>query len=122
MLTAVGETRLTQGRLLGLLEALGFQEEVRVEAESLVQEALKTSEIEGERLSREQLRAPDDPGLVLRREPHRLRLVELRVLEGSQPQETVHRPAREELPVDVDEVEQEAKTLNGRQFYFLSSG
>ena len=52
VLTAVGETRLTQGRLLGLLEALGFQEEVCVEAEALVQEALKTSEIEGERLSR----------------------------------------------------------------------
>ncbi|MBI5444296.1 MAG: Fic family protein [Deltaproteobacteria bacterium] len=57
VLTAVAETRLAQGRLLGRLEALGFQEEARVEAEAVVQEALKTSEIEGERLSRDSVRS-----------------------------------------------------------------
>ena len=49
--------RHRQGRLLGRMEALGF--DVRAEAmlQTLTQNALKTSEIEGDVLDREQVRS-----------------------------------------------------------------
>ena len=49
--------RYRQGRLLGRMEALGFQLQSEATLLTLTQDALKTSEIEGELLDREQVRS-----------------------------------------------------------------
>src|SRR5688572_3070311 len=48
----------------------------------------------------------DDPRLSVRRQPHCLRAVELWVLKGGQPQESVSQSGREFLLLDVDLVAQ----------------
>jgi Fic family protein len=46
-----------QGRLIGSMEGLGFQLRAEAVLQSLTEEVLKSSEIEGERLDREQVRS-----------------------------------------------------------------
>jgi Fic family protein len=46
-----------QGRLIGRMEGLGFQLRAEAVLQSLTEEVLKSSEIEGERLNREQVRS-----------------------------------------------------------------
>jgi Fic family protein len=46
-----------QGRLIGRMEGLGFQLRTEAVLQSLTEEVLKSSEIEGERLDREQVRS-----------------------------------------------------------------
>lgn len=50
LLQSLGECRFGQGALLTQMNALGFDARQQARAEVLVQEALKTSEIEGQRL------------------------------------------------------------------------
>ena len=47
-------------------------------------------------------RAGDDPRLVIGRQPHRLRLVELGILERGQPQQPIAQSRRQALLGDVD--------------------
>src|SRR5687767_11542667 len=49
--------RHRQGRLLGRMEALGFSLRKEAELETLTLDVVKTSEIEGEKLNREQVRS-----------------------------------------------------------------
>jgi Fic family protein len=49
--------RHRQGRLIGRMEGLGFQLRAEAALQSLTEEVLKSSEIEGERLDREQVRS-----------------------------------------------------------------
>ncbi len=49
--------RHRQGRLIGRMEALGFPLRSEATLENLTQEVLKSSEIEGEILDREQVRS-----------------------------------------------------------------
>jgi hypothetical protein len=49
--------RHRQGRLMGRMEGLGFNLKVEAVLQSLTEEVLKTSEIEGEKLDREQVRS-----------------------------------------------------------------
>lgn len=51
------EVRHLQGRLLGRMDALGFQLREEATLQSLMQDVLKTSEIEGEKLDAEQVRS-----------------------------------------------------------------
>ena len=53
----LAETRHLQGRLLGRMEALGFQLREEATLQNLTQDVLKTSEIEGEALDAEQVRS-----------------------------------------------------------------
>ena len=46
-----------QGRLIGRMEALGFQLRAEAALETLTEEVIKSSEIEGEVLDREQVRS-----------------------------------------------------------------
>lgn len=55
--TRLAEVRHHQGRLLGRMESLGFTLEAEAAFHALVQDALKTSEIEGEILDRDQVRS-----------------------------------------------------------------
>ena len=48
------------------------------------------------------LGAGDDARLVVRRQPHRLRLVELRILECRQPEQAVPQPGVEPILADID--------------------
>lgn len=50
LLRPLGHCRFQQGSLLAQMSALGFEERQQARSEVLVEEALKTSEIEGERL------------------------------------------------------------------------
>jgi Fic family protein len=50
LLQPVGNCRFQQGSLLAQMRALGFEDRQQARAEVLIEEALKTSEIEGERL------------------------------------------------------------------------
>jgi Fic family protein len=50
--------RLRQGKLLGRMEALGFQRRAEAVLETLTEDVLKSSEIEGEILDKEQVPAP----------------------------------------------------------------
>jgi len=61
--SALGEARHLQGRLFGQLETLGFEEEQVVEVETLVEEAVTTSAIEGEQLPRDAVRSSVAPRL-----------------------------------------------------------
>jgi Fic family protein len=53
----LGATRHKQGRLLGRMEALGFSLRKEAELETLTLDVVKTSEIEGENLSAQQVRS-----------------------------------------------------------------
>jgi len=53
----LAEVRHLQGRLLGRMEALGFQLREEATLETLTQDVVKTSEIEGERLDAVQVRS-----------------------------------------------------------------
>ncbi len=52
-----GICRYEQGLLRAQVETLGLEERLEAQAEVLVEEAMKTSEIEGERLDRQQVRS-----------------------------------------------------------------
>ena len=54
---ALEQARLEQGRLLGLLSAIGLEQANAVQRELWVQEALATAAIEGEQLNVESLRS-----------------------------------------------------------------
>ncbi len=54
---ALDQARLEQGRLLGLLSAIGLEQAKEVQRELWVQEALATAAIEGEQLNLESLRS-----------------------------------------------------------------
>ena len=51
------DVRHRQGRLIGRMEGLGFQLRAEAVLDSLTEEVLKSSEIEGEILSRDQVRS-----------------------------------------------------------------
>ena len=53
----LGEIRHRQGRLLGRMEGLGFALQKEAELETLTQDVLTSSEIEGEKLNPEQVRS-----------------------------------------------------------------
>jgi Fic family protein len=53
----LAEVRYLQGRLLGSMDALGFQLREEAAVETLTKDVVKTSEIEGERLDVEQVRS-----------------------------------------------------------------
>ncbi len=53
----LGSVRHLQGKILGRMESLGFEMQVEASFKTLVQDILKTSEIEGELLSAEQVRS-----------------------------------------------------------------
>lgn len=53
----LGECRLLQGKLLSKIESLGFNLEHQAQAEILVEEAIKTSAIEGEQLDVQSVRS-----------------------------------------------------------------
>lgn len=53
----LGALRLRQGRLLGTMDALGFEMRVETNLLTLTEDALKTSEIEGEILDKGQVRS-----------------------------------------------------------------
>lgn len=53
----LANVRHRQGRLLGRMEGLGFQLRAEAVLQSLTEEVLKTSEIEGERLDKDQVRS-----------------------------------------------------------------
>ncbi len=53
----LGVVRLRQGRLIGHMEALGFQLRAEAILQTLTEDVLKSSEIEGEKLNREQVRS-----------------------------------------------------------------
>ena len=57
MAPALEQARLEQGRLLGLLSAIGLEQANAVQRELWVQEALATAAIEGEQLNLESLRS-----------------------------------------------------------------
>src|SRR5438445_6579281 len=53
----LAEVRYLQGRLLGRMEALGFGLREEATLQTLTQDVVKTSEIEGEKLDAEQVRS-----------------------------------------------------------------
>jgi Fic family protein len=55
--TSLATVRHQQGRLIGRMEGLGFQLRAEAVLQSLTEEVLKSSEIEGELLDREQVRS-----------------------------------------------------------------
>jgi Fic family protein len=57
LLNPLSRVRFAQGRLFGVLETVGLGEDIRIEAEALIEEAVKTSEIEGEKLSMDSVRS-----------------------------------------------------------------
>jgi Fic family protein len=54
---SLGEARLLQGNILGLVRSLGFQSKEERNLDALTTNVLKSSEIEGERLDPEQVRS-----------------------------------------------------------------
>ncbi|MDR0334639.1 MAG: Fic family protein [Methanomassiliicoccaceae archaeon] len=54
---SLGEVRFLQGNLLGLIRSLGFASKEERNLDSLTLDVLKSSEIEGEKLDREQVRS-----------------------------------------------------------------
>ena len=57
LLARLAEVRHRQGRLIGRMEALGFELRAEASLQSLTEEVVKSSEIEGERLDRDQVRS-----------------------------------------------------------------
>lgn len=55
--TALAEIRHAQGRLIGRMEALGFDLRAEAVLRTLTEDVVKSSEIEGERLDRDQVRS-----------------------------------------------------------------
>lgn len=53
----LAEVRHRQGRLIGRMEALGFELRAEASLQSLTEEVVKSSEIEGEHLDRDQVRS-----------------------------------------------------------------
>jgi Fic family protein len=53
----LSQVRFQQGRLLGHMNALGFQLQQEATLSALTEEVFKTSEIEGEKLNKEQIRS-----------------------------------------------------------------
>src|SRR3984957_3242268 len=53
----VAEVRHKQGRLIGRMEAIGFQLKAEASLQTLTEEVVKSSEIEGEILDRDQVRS-----------------------------------------------------------------
>src|ERR1700722_12519818 len=53
----VAEVRHKQGRLIGRMEAIGFQLRAEASLQTLTEEVVKSSEIEGEVLDRDQVRS-----------------------------------------------------------------
>ncbi|MBK6999580.1 MAG: Fic family protein [Rhodoferax sp.] len=74
--TALDQARLEQGRLLGLLGAIGLEQANAVQRELWVQEALATAAIEGEQLNLESLRSSVAHRLCLADAPGSDRLAE----------------------------------------------
>src|SRR5207249_494891 len=66
-------------------------------------------------MTREILGARDDAWLVVRRKPHRLRFVELRVLKSSQPQQAIPKPRMQAFFGNVDLIAED-KFQRRRQF------
>ena len=62
---ALDQARLEQGRLLGLLGAIGLEQANAVQRELWVQEALATAAIKGEQLNLESLRSSEAHRLSL---------------------------------------------------------
>jgi len=57
LIAPLGETRLKQGRLLGRMQALGFDLQLEAELQALTAEAVKSSDIEGEVLDAASVRS-----------------------------------------------------------------
>jgi len=57
LLNPLATARLKQGRLLGRMGRLGFDLQLEAEVQAITEEALKSSEIEGEILNRETVRS-----------------------------------------------------------------
>lgn len=57
LLPKVGEVRLRQGRILGTMQAVGFEVREHTMLDALTQDITKSSEIEGERLNVDQVRS-----------------------------------------------------------------
>ncbi len=57
LLAALAEVRHLQGRLLGRMQALGFSLRTEAALQTLTQDVVKTSEIEGQQLDRQQVRS-----------------------------------------------------------------
>src|SRR3990167_9343174 len=57
LLPLASKARLAQGKLLAKVASLGFKLSREAQADILTEEAVKTSEIEGERLNRESVRS-----------------------------------------------------------------
>ncbi len=57
LMSSIGQTRLRQGQLISKVTSLGFKEGQEAEAEILLQEALKTAAIEGEKLNPDSVRS-----------------------------------------------------------------
>jgi len=57
LMAPLGAAHLKQGRLLGLMERLGFRLQLEAELQAVTEEALKNAEIEGEILSRDSVRS-----------------------------------------------------------------
>ena len=55
--TALGEVRLLQGKILGQIRSLGFLSKEERNLETLTTDVLRSTEIEGEKLDREQVRS-----------------------------------------------------------------
>src|SRR5277367_5384507 len=55
--SSLASVRHHQGQLIGRMEGLGFELRAEAVLQSLTEEVLKSSEIEGERLDREQVRS-----------------------------------------------------------------
>ncbi|CAN5234715.1 Fic family protein [soil metagenome] len=74
----LAEVRYMQGRLLGQMDAIGFQSREEATLQMLTQDVLKTSEIEGEKLDIEQVRSSIAKrlGLEIGPAPHVARNVE----------------------------------------------
>ena len=53
----LAEVRHRQGRLIGRMEGLGFQLKAQAVLQTLTEDVLKSSEIEGEKLDRDQVRS-----------------------------------------------------------------
>src|SRR5262245_11439573 len=55
--SALAQVSRQQGRLIGRMEALGFELRDQANLRTLTEDVIKTSEIEGEKLEREQVRS-----------------------------------------------------------------
>ena len=81
--TQLATVRHHQGRLIGRMEALGFPLQAEAVLQTLTEEVLKSSEIEGEKLDKEQVRSSlarrlgMDAGGLVQADPHVEGIVEM---------------------------------------------